>query len=210
MEERAKGRGEAAIIFARNFFKHPKMLGSLIPSSRFLVGQLLRRIDWSTARVIVEYGPGVGTFTKEILRRMRSDATLLVFETNADFVRHLRENFKDSRLHVIEGSATEVDHVIADRNLGEADYVISGIPFSIMPDGDREKVLRKTHDVLREGGAFLVYQFSTQVLGDLRRMFSRVDQDFELLNILPARLFFCVKNGSEGIDEDVVPVAAAK
>lgn len=210
MQERAKTRGEAAIIFARNFFKHPKMLGSLIPSSRFLVGQLLRRIDWASARVIVEYGPGVGTFTKEILRRMRPDATLLVFETNRDFVRHLRENFRDSRLHVIEGSATEVDRFIADRNLGEADYVISGIPFSIMPDGDREKILRKTHEVLREGGAFLVYQFSTQVLGDLRRTFSRVDQDFELLNILPARLFFCLKNGHDGIDTEVIPVAAAK
>ena len=29
-------------LFGRNFFRHPKMLGSVIPSSRFLVQRLLK------------------------------------------------------------------------------------------------------------------------------------------------------------------------
>ncbi|MDE2262321.1 MAG: methyltransferase, partial [Gammaproteobacteria bacterium] len=57
-----------ALLFARNFFRHPRMLGSIVPSSRFLIRQLLAPIDWSAARVIVEYGPGVGCITAEILR----------------------------------------------------------------------------------------------------------------------------------------------
>ena len=61
-----------ALLFARNFFRHPRMLGSIIPSSRFLIKELLQPIDWNQARVIVEYGPGVGVITEEILRRMRS------------------------------------------------------------------------------------------------------------------------------------------
>ena len=65
------------LLFARNFLRHPNMLGSIIPSSRFLVEQVLGPVDWGRARVIVEYGPGVGTFTCEILRRMRSDAQLV-------------------------------------------------------------------------------------------------------------------------------------
>ncbi|PLS80381.1 MAG: methyltransferase, partial [Chloroflexi bacterium] len=104
---------ERTILFGRNFFKHPRMLGSLIPSSRFLVSRLLRRVDWSRAQVIVEYGPGVGVFTSEILRRMRSDATLVVFETNENFVEYVRRALPDRRLHVIHGSAAEISTVLA-------------------------------------------------------------------------------------------------
>ena len=73
-------------LFARNFFKHPRMLGSIIPSSSFLIRRLLEPVDWERARVIVEYGPGVGTITHEILGRLHPDATLVVIETNDDFV----------------------------------------------------------------------------------------------------------------------------
>ena len=46
------------------------MLGSVIPSSRFLVNDLMAQVDWDRARVVVEYGPGVGTITQHILKRM--------------------------------------------------------------------------------------------------------------------------------------------
>ena len=65
-----RSRTMEMLLFAGNFLRHPYMLGSIIPSSRFLVNQVLEPIDWERARVIVEYGPGVGTITAEILRRM--------------------------------------------------------------------------------------------------------------------------------------------
>ena len=71
-------RSGQLLLFGRNFIKHPRMLGSLIPSSRFLVNHVLAEVDWNRARVFLEYGPGVGTFTAEILRRMRPDAVLIV------------------------------------------------------------------------------------------------------------------------------------
>src|SRR6266550_2766669 len=55
------------MLFARNFLKYPQMLGSVIPSSPFLVNQLLARFDWGRASVVVEYGPGIGNITREIL-----------------------------------------------------------------------------------------------------------------------------------------------
>jgi len=53
------------LLFVRNFFRHPRMLGSIVPSSRFLIKQLLEPINFGRARVIVEYGPGVGVITAE-------------------------------------------------------------------------------------------------------------------------------------------------
>src|ERR1700732_4701115 len=87
-------RSGHALLFARNFFRHPRMLGSIVPSSRFLIRQLLEPVDWAQARVIVEYGPGVGVITFEVLRRMRPDAMLIAIETNPAFVSYLRESIQ--------------------------------------------------------------------------------------------------------------------
>ncbi|MFL5403508.1 MAG: class I SAM-dependent methyltransferase [Gemmatimonadales bacterium] len=191
MPAQSTSRSGQLLLFGRNFIKHPRMLGSLIPSSRFLVNHVLSEVDWSCARVFLEYGPGVGTFTTEILRRMRSDAVLVVLETNTDFVRFLRRRLTDERLHVIHGSAAEADAALAALKLGHADYVISGIPYTTMPPELRQTILRKTHAVLDPDGAFLVYQFTRAVLPYLQQVFRRVDQDFEPLNVMPARLFYC-------------------
>jgi phospholipid N-methyltransferase len=191
--EKTPSRRESVLLFARNFFKHPRMLGSLIPSSRFLIDELLAQVNWNRARVLVEYGPGVGSFTTEILRRMHPDATLIVIEMNEEFVKLLRSSYDDPRLHVVHGSADDVTSVLSGLGLDHADYVISGIPFSTMPSGVRDSILQKTHDALGNNGMFLVYQFSGDVLPHLRSLFREVKQDFELLNILPARLFFCFR-----------------
>ncbi|HEU5042175.1 MAG TPA: rRNA adenine N-6-methyltransferase family protein [Gemmatimonadales bacterium] len=190
-------RSEQLLLFGRNFLKHPRMLGSLIPSSRFVVDRVLGQVDWARARTIVEYGPGVGTLTGEMLRRLRPDGTLLAIEMNRDFVRYLRRTVPDRRLHVVEGSAADADSALASRGLRSADYVISGIPYSTMLPDVRDRILRTTHDVLHQDGAFLVYQFTRAVLPFLQETFARVDQGFEPRNIMPARLFFCRRQPDE-------------
>lgn len=179
------------LLFAANFLKHPRMLGSVIPSSRFLIRQVLKPVDWANARVFVEYGPGVGTITAEILKRMHANATLIVFETNPDFVDYLRTAFTDPRLIVLHRSAAEVGEALRERGLDGADYIVSGIPFSTMPEDVRLSILAATNAALNPGGAFLVYQFSAKVFPYLQRAFSRVERGFEPLNVLPAHLFFC-------------------
>jgi phospholipid N-methyltransferase len=184
-------RNRHALLFARNFFRHPLMLGSIVPSSRFLINQLLEPIDWAQARVIVEYGPGVGGITEEILRRMRPDASLIAIETNPEFVSFLRSSTQDERLHVVEASAESVVEILRQHGHERASYIISGIPFSTISAPVRERILRRTCSVLEPHGSFLVYQFSTRVLQDLRRIFRYVRRQFEPLNVLPAYLFFC-------------------
>jgi len=179
------------MLFARNFLKYPQMLGSVIPSSPFLVNQLLARFDWGRASVVVEYGPGIGNITREILKRMRPDAILVAIELNADFVRFLRAEIDDPRLRVVEGSALDIRETLARLHLPMADYVISGIPFSTIPPQCRTDILRESREMLRSDGAMLVYQFRRTILPYLKRHFGRVQEDFAFLNILPARIFHC-------------------
>ena len=191
MAKTAASRRRQILLFARNFFKHPRMLGSIIPSSRFLVRDLMRQVDWKRARVVVEYGPGVGNITAEVLKRMHRDARLVVFETNDDFVDFLRRSIPDPRLTVVHGSAADVARVLGDLGLGQADYVISGIPFSTMPEQVSTEIVRATRRSLRPGGRFLVYQFSRAVARFLKPEFENIREAFEPLNILPARLYIC-------------------
>jgi len=187
----AEPRNGARLLFARTFFRNPIMLGSVIPSSRFLIREVLDPIDWARANVIVEYGPGVGTITRDILARMRPDATLIVIEMNGEFVRFLRDVFRDSRLRVIDGSAADVRRILQEHGFANADYIISGIPLGSMPTTIREHIVRETKAALAPKGTFVVYQFTSRVLPALERVFGEVKRGFEPLNILPAHLFFC-------------------
>ncbi|MFC3711499.1 class I SAM-dependent methyltransferase [Sphingoaurantiacus capsulatus] len=188
--ERTPSKGEQLMLFAKNFVKHPKMLGSVIPSSRFLIDKLLAPVDWANARLFVEYGPGIGNISAEVLRRMHPDAKLVLFELNDDFTEFLKTAFRDPRLIVLHRSAADVGRVLAEAGLGKADYIISGIPFSTMPEGVRNDIADATHAALAPGGQFLVYQFSPKVLEVLEPRFARIDRDFEAINVPPAQLYF--------------------
>ncbi len=176
-------------LFARNFFRASKTQGSLIPSSRYLITRLLDKIDWSRTRVIVEYGPGVGTMTAEFLRRMSADSTLVVIETDNMFVQCLQESLLDSRLRIVHGSAADVQIILTRLGCGPADCIVSGIPFSSMSDVLGEQIICSTHSVLKPSGTFLVYQFSGKLRTQLRRVFHHIECEFEWRNFPPAWIF---------------------
>lgn len=180
-------------LFVRNFFKYPLKVGWVLPSSPFLVNEVLKQVDWDRAKTIVEYGPGIGTFTRAVLKRMRPDAKLVALEINPDFCTYVKETLKDPRLVLVQRSASDIDEILEELGIRHADYVISGIPFKTLPDPLRDSIVRKTHSVLRPKGSFLVYQVSGAVLPYLERVFGNVSRDFELLNFLPARLFYCAR-----------------
>ena len=181
--------------FLRGFLKHPVMVGSIIPSSRTLIEHMLRPVDWKNTKLFVEYGPGVGTFTRPILELLPEDATLIAIDTNPDFVRFLKESIDDDRLITVNGSAADVERIIAERGFDYADYVVSGLPFSTLPPGVGEEIAKATARVIRVGGAFLVYQFSTKVLDFLKPRFERIDREFEWINVPPAHLFWAWREG---------------
>jgi phospholipid N-methyltransferase len=179
------------LLFVRNFLKYPAMQGSLIPSSHFLVNGMLRQVDWEKARVLVEFGPGVGTMTQEILRRMHPDATLVTIELNAEFVHFLQNEIRDQRLRVVHGSAAEVLRILRDLNFSRADYIISSLPYTNMGDAIRREIMQESRRVLTAEGSLLFFQYTTAILPSLRSSFSSVRQEFELLNFPPALIFNC-------------------
>lgn len=177
-------------VFFQGFVEEPRMVGSIIPSSRFTVNKMLAPVDWERCEVFVEYGPGVGTFCQPVLDRLRRDGALIVIDTNPLYIDYLKRTIRDSRFHAVLGSAEDVEGIVKAHGYDHADYVLSGLPFSTLPAGVGPAIAAATHRVIRPGGAFLVYQFSAKARDFMAKHFRHIDSGFEPLNVLPCRLFW--------------------
>ena len=177
-------------VFFEGFLRHPVMVGSIIPSSRFTIAKMLAPVKWNECKLFVEYGPGVGTFCRPVLERLPRDGQLIVIDTNPLYIDYLKATISDSRFTPVLGSAADVEQIVRAHGHDHADYVLSGLPFSTLPDGIGPAIAAATHRVLRPGGAFLVYQFSAKARDFMARHFTHIDAGFEPLNVLPCKLFW--------------------
>lgn len=177
------------IEFLKGFLRNPKEVGSLIPSSRFLMRRVLECGDFAKARVVVELGPGTGVFTREILRRMRPDGKLVAVEINPSFVDMLRRAYRDPRLFLYEGSAADLEKALIEAGVARADLVVSGIPFSTLARRTREATLEAARRVLRPGGYFLAYQFRSHVRRFADPVFGPGVTHREFWNLPPMRIY---------------------
>ena len=184
--------------FLRGFLKNPVMVGSVIPSSKVLIDRMLAPVRWDEVKLFVEYGPGVGTFTRPVLDRLPADARLIAIDTNADFIAFLEKDLADDRLIAVAGSAADVEQIIAAHGFDKADYILSGLPFSTLPPGVGAAIGEATAKAIRPGGAFLVYQFSPKVRQFIAPHFERIERGFEWINVPPATLFWAWRE-PEGI-----------
>ena len=187
------GRG----LFAKNFVRHPSLLGSVVPSSAFLCRRLVNQVDWRTARRVVELGPGVGTLSRFILERLESGASLTLAEKNPEFIEFLRNRFVDPRVRLVEGCALSFTSALAREPEG-VDVVFTGIPLSGMSAGTRQDFFRNCSAALATGGKLIVYQFRrANLCRELSRAFRHVTEARELLNILPAVVLVASTDGSQ-------------
>jgi len=150
-----------------------------------MVERVASKMDFSQARVIAEYGPGEGVHSREIARRMSADSHLLLFELDAAFSRALERQFAgDPRVHVIHGDAASLPFELKRRGIACCDYILSGIPFSILKIDKKRALLRKTYDALGPSGSFIIYQVTNE-LKQHATIFERAESEYFLQNIPP-------------------------
>jgi phospholipid N-methyltransferase len=185
---RLRPQPDHRLAFFQGFLARPKQVGSIIPSSRFLERRIVRCAEVASAKLVVELGPGTGGTTRALLRAMRSDARLLCIEINPRFSALLRR-WRDPRLLVHEGSASEIPQILEKHELPAPDVILSGIPFSTMPRQLGTAILRSVHRALAPGGLFVAYQVRDRVEILARAVFGRATVQTELLNVPPMRVY---------------------
>jgi phospholipid N-methyltransferase len=187
--DNTKGRGDYSLpvsaLFFKRFLQRPFQVASIIPSSKAMVERVASKMDFSQPRVIAEYGPGEGVHSREIARRMSRDSHLLLFELDPAFARDLERQFAgDARVHVIHGDAASLPYELKRRGIACCDYILSGIPFSILKIDKKRALLRKTHDALAMGGSFIIYQVTNE-LKQHATLFEHGESEYFLQNIPP-------------------------
>src|SRR5256884_5780572 len=186
-------------LFFKRFLKRPFQVASIVPSSKAMVERVANKMDFSQPRVIAEYGPGEGVHSREIARRLSPDSHLLLFELDGAVARDLKRQFAhDSRVHVIHGDAATLPLELERRGFPECDYILSGIPFSILKIEKKRALLRKTYDALSPGGSFIIYQV-TYELNQHAKLFDHGEPEYFLPNIPPMFITVFHKTQSQGI-----------
>src|SRR6266404_3607543 len=174
-----------SVLFFKRFLQRPFQIASIVPSSKALVERVARKMDFSQPRVIAEYGPGEGVHSREIARRMSLDSHLLLFELDPAFSRDLERQFAgDRRVHVVHGDAVRLPQELTRRGIAHCDYILSGIPFSILKIDKKRALLQKTHDALAPGGSFIIYQVTNE-LKQHAKLFEHAESEYFLQNIPP-------------------------
>ena len=143
----------------------------------------------------------------ENAQRMRPDAQLLLFELDPALSRDLARQFADDpRVRVINANAATIRSELAQRGIAYCDYIISGIPFSILEIEKKRDLLRQTHDALAPGGAFIIYQVTNELRQHATDFAPESESEYFLQNIPPMFITVFRKagelNGNGAIDPD--------
>lgn len=170
-----------------NFFKNAIMgerVGAVSRSSKYVINEVLKNIE-SGQDAIVEFGPGDGVLTTELLKKLTPLGKLFAVELDPNFIKELRK-IKDERLVVIEG---KMENVLSDPKkygIDKSDCVISSVPFTFIKKEDREAVVRNTRKILGEKGKFIIFhQYSLLMSKILKKYFTEVSSKFEPRNFFP-------------------------
>jgi phospholipid N-methyltransferase len=184
--------------FLKQFLLKPSEVGSLIPSSRWLAASMLKGLDISAFKTVIEYGPGSGSFTSYLYPRLGDATQFIAVEPNSSFAAQIQQQFPKSV--VARDYADKVGFYLGGSR-GEVDLVVSGLPFSLMDWSIVEKTISETAAILKPGGHFRTFTYCHMnfhwKIRKLRQLledrFTSTTYSVEMRNFPPAVVIECVK-----------------
>ncbi len=184
------------MTFLKEFLKNPFSIGAVVPSSKALCNQMVGSIDFDDCKCIVEYGPGTGVFTGEIIKNKPDDTLFLAIEKNSLFCERLRHQYGSIKnVLIINDDAENINHYLAAYDLKSVDYIVSGLPFTILPDSTTEQILNVTQNIMDSTSRFILFQYSPCLKRTLCCKFSIKSEKLVLKNFPPAFVYEIQRKG---------------
>ena len=164
--------------------------GTLTRSSIALCEAAIGRIDFSTARTIVELGAGDGVITEHILKRLHPEGKVIAFEVSPELCDDMRA-IGDPRLVVAQDSAENIREWLDKIGADKTDHVVSAIPFAALPKELGQAIVKAAKDNLRTGGCYNQVHYSLKTKGYYEEAFGQVDTKRVWKNLPPAWVLYC-------------------
>lgn len=154
-------------LFWREFRQQHHTTGAVLPSGRALARALASFVrddaagDGSTARRILEVGPGTGAVTSEILRAMRPDDRLDLVELNDQFVEQLRWRFAEDSNFSPMRDRVELHHASVEDVSEDQPYdlIVSGLPLNNFSVELVSRILDKLRRLLAPEGTLSFFEY---------------------------------------------------
>ena len=191
--------------FAGEAFAEFQSTAAIAPSSRFLAEAMAEPLPLARAKTVVEFGPGTGVMTRELLAHMPFGARLFAFEVNPRFVDYLRERIRDPRLEVVHLGAEDAAGELRKRGVEPAEAVLSSLGLGLLPEPVVAQLLDGAYEMLAEDGIFTQFQYVHRMrmqdgkperfdAGDLlEKRFPVVERRLIVRNLPPAFVYACRK-----------------
>ncbi len=178
------------LLFLRRFLNSPLGVGSVVPSSRFLVRSMVTGIDWHRVEAIAELGAGTGVITDAIDHSRKKNSRFLSFERDDNMRHTLEARYPSVNFH---DDALGLRAAMQEHQLQGLDCVISGLPLFNFPDQERRRLLTDIHELLNPGGVFVAFQYTRVLKPFLVSMYDELETCFVWANLPPAFVYVCKK-----------------
>lgn len=152
--------------------------------------------ELESGSLVVELGPGTGSFTGLLLERVRRRrGRLLAVEINPTHVGILRKRFPSCE--VIEDSAENLSGRLGGQ---QASCVVSGLPWGVMGAPLQDRILQAVIDSLQPDGQFIAFAYvHARCFPTARRFHARLREHFKSVetspvvwwNLPPAYVYRC-------------------
>ena len=162
--------------------------GALAFSSKALVNKMLTYTDIEHAKLVVELGGGDGSISQGIIERLSPDGELLIFEINRSFCDSMKRQFPQSNIKIICDSAENIEKYLDGR---KADYIVSSLPFIILPKEVTDKILTTSRDSLSPKGKMVIMTYSFHLKKLFKKFFTHLEVKFTFRNLPPAFVMIC-------------------
>ena len=169
-------RFRESFTFIKRFANSPRRIGSVAPSSKFLTKAMLERVDWANA---------------EIVKLAKPDAKIMVFEIDPALQKLIREEHPEHKGLTLHSDAQELYSYMKENGIEKLDFVISSLPFTVLPPKMTVRILDGVMKALKPGGHFVAYQYSSIMKHVLKKKFSHIKTRFVAFNIPPAFVYDC-------------------
>lgn len=178
--------------FIKQFMLHPKTTGAIMASSNRLAEKMVSGVDFKGCKYIIEYGPGTGKFTEQILKNRDKQTKVILIEYNKEFYELLMLKYgEEEEVYIINDSAENIDIYLEKYGIKEVEVIISGLPFASLPRNMAETILEKTKKTIGKKGVFITFQYSKIKKDLITTYFKNVNWEKEVLNLPPAYILNC-------------------
>ncbi|WP_379155555.1 class I SAM-dependent methyltransferase [Paenibacillus sp. sgz5001063] len=180
-------------LFLRGFFKDPKRVGNILPSSNSLANKIVQSVPWHNVNAVAELGAGTGAITRLITSQLTDSTPLILFERNKKMREYLKVLYPECLFH---SNASYLLKKLKQENIRELDCIICGLPFFNFSNEMREHILHQIVKSLRQGGILVAYQHTLHMKRKWAKQLLIENIQFVPSTFPPTFIYICRKGNN--------------